>query len=56
MCRAASPLVSAQSSFAGGVLSPHIDLVDLPGKVTQHAGAAVVEHLAETVLLEDERV
>jgi len=35
-----------KSSFAGGLLTPHIDLVDLPHKVTQHFGAEVVRHLA----------
>ena len=39
-----------KSSFAGGLLTPHIDLVDLPHKVTQHFGAEVVRHLAELFL------
>ena len=32
---------------AGGVFSPHIDLVALPAKITQPFGLEVVKHLAE---------
>ena len=38
------------SSFAGGVFSPHIDLVALPGKVTQPHGHQVVKHLVANLL------
>ena len=39
-----------RSSFAGGVFSPHIDLVLHP-KCTQTYGKAVVDHLAANVVL-----
>ena len=39
-----------KSSFAGGVFSPHIDLVALPHKITQPFGLEVVKHLAERLL------
>ena len=39
-----------RSSFAGGVFSPHIDLVALPGKVTQPHGQEVVAHLVANLL------
>jgi hypothetical protein len=39
-----------RASFAGGVFAPHIDLVHLPGKVTQPHGAQVVSHLVHNLL------
>ena len=39
----------SNSSFAGGVFSPHIDLVDHP-ECTKRAGRPVVQHLAALVL------
>lgn len=39
-----------RSSFSGGVFAPHIDLIHLPGKVSQHYGKEVVSHLAANLL------
>ena len=39
-----------RSSFAGGVFSPHIDLVALPHKISQPYGREVVEHMVARIL------
>lgn len=44
-----------RSSFAGGVFSPHIDLIALPHKVTQPHGREVVQHLVANLLELHER-
>ena len=39
-----------RSSFAGGVFSPHIDLIALPHKVTQPHGRVVVRQMVANLL------